>query len=326
MRAAKWRFRYLIIAVLIALGSNATAQEYPTRLIRIIGSSSPGSASDIYARIIAAELQASWGKTAIVENRWGATGVIGVDFVRQSRADGYTLLFTSNTPHVLGPLLMDPRPFDPVADFTPISKALKYPFYLVTHPSIPARTLTEFIAFARSRPGQLNYASSGQGGGSHLMAEVFNSAAGIRAAHVPYKGAAPAQQAVVSGESQYLFNNIGVSQPFVIAGKLRGLAVTGDKRSAVLPEIPTLAEAGIHGLEDAYVWLGMLGPAKLPPAITGKLSAEIIRIMHAPDVDRRVLKDGYVPVANTPAQFASEIQAEVSTWSRVIREKGIKGE
>jgi len=319
-------YLHLIIAGSIALGSIATAQEYPTRLVRIIGSSSPGSASDIYARIIAAELQASWGTTVIVENRWGATGMIGVDFVRQSRPDGYTLLFTSNTPHVLGPLLMEPRPFDPVADFTPISKVLKYQFYLIIHPSIPARSLTAFIAFAKSKPGQLNYASSGLGGGSHLMAEVFNSATGIRAAHVPYKGAAPAQQAAVSGESQYIFNNIGVSQPFVLAGKLRGLAVTGDKRSAVLPDIPTFSEMGIQGLEDAYVWLGMLGPAKLPPAITGKLSAEVIRIMRSPDVDKRVLKEGYIPVANMPAQFASEIQAEVATWSRVIREKGIKSE
>ncbi len=326
MRTAKSVCRDLVTSLLIVFASVAAAQEYPSRLIRIIVPFSPGSSSDIYARLIAGILQASWGKPAIVENRPGATGVIGSEFVRQSPPDGYTLLFTSNTAHVLGPLLIEPRPFEAVADFTPLSKALRFPLYLIVHPSIPARSLTEFIAFARSRPGQLNYASSGQGGGSHLVTELFNSAAGIRAGHVPYKGAAPALQAVLSGEAQYLFNNIGVSQPFVVAGKLRGLAVTGAKRSPALPEIPTIAEAGIQGLDDAYTWLGLLGPAKLPPAVTNKLSAEVIRIMRSPDVEKRVLRDGYVVVANTPAQFASEIQAEVEIWSRIIREKGIKAE
>ena len=172
----------------------------------------------------------------------------------------------------------------------------------------------------------LNYASSGQGGTSHLVAALFNSAAGIKAGHIPFKGAAPAQQSVMSGETQYLFNNIGVSQPFVIAGKLRGLAVTGDKRSPALPDMPTFAEAGIHGLEDAYTWLGMLAPAKLPAAITGKLSTEAIRIMRTPEMEKRVLRDGYAVVANTPAQFLSEIQAEIGIWSRIIRENGIKAE
>lgn len=327
MTASERSLRYFLVGALLALSSFATAQQvYPSRLIRIIVAFPPGGSADIYARILANELQSAWGKSVIVENRPGGTGVIGTQAVQRSPADGYTLLFTSNTGHVLGPLLQDPRPFDAVADFTPISKALKFPLYLIVHPSIPTRSLTEFIAFARSKPGQLNYASSGQGGGSHLVAELFNAAAGIKAIHLPYKGAAPALQAILTGESQYLFNNIGTSQPFVIAGKLRGFAVTGEKRSPALPDVPAIAEAGIQGLENAYTWLGLLGPPQLPPAVLSKLSAEVIRIMRRPDIDRRVLNDGYEVVASTPAQFTRDMQAEVATWSRVIREKGIKAE
>ena len=326
MSTSRWLCRFLLIDVLIALSGFAMAQDYPSRLVRIIVAFPPGGSSDIYARVIANELQVAWGRSVIVENRPGATGVIGTQAVRQSPPDGYTLLFTSNTAHVLAPLLQEPRPFDAVADFAPISKALRFPLYLIVHPSIPARSLTAFIAFARSKPGQLNYASSGQGGGSHLVAELFNAAAGIKAIHVPYKGAAPALQSVLTGEAQYLFNNIGTSQTFVLAGKLRGFAVTGEKRSPALPDVPAIAEAGIQGLENAYTWLGLFGPAQLPPAVLGKLSAEMIRIMRLPEVSKRVLNDGYEVVAGTPAQFTRDMQAEMATWSRVIREKGIKAE
>ena len=312
--------------VLGALAASAAAQEYPAKVVRFVLPFPPGGSTDIYARTIANELQSAWGKTVIVENRPGATGVIGAELVRQAPPDGYTLLFTSNTGHVLGPLLMATRPFDAVADFTPVTKVLKFPLYLIVHPSVPVKSIREFIAFARARPNQLNYASSGQGGTSHLVGELFNGAAGIKAGHVPYKGAAPAQQSVLSGETQYLFNNIGVSQPFVRAGKLKGLAVTGDKRSPALPEVPTIGEAGIAGLEDAYTWLGLLAPPKLPAAITGKLNAEVVRIMHTPEIEKRVLNDGYQVVANTPAQFAAEMQSEVAVWSRVVRDKGIRAE
>ena len=326
MITVKLAGRFLIAAALIALTGAAAAQEYPSRVIRIVVPSSPGSASDLYARIIASALQASWGRQAIVENRAGATGAIGSEFVLRSPPDGYTLLFTTDTGYVLGPLLMEPRPYDIVADATPITKVAKFPLYLVIHPSIPARSLTEFIALARSRPGSLNYSSSGQGGISHMAAELFNSAAGIKASHLPYKGGGPALQAVVTGEGQYLFNNIGLSQALVAAGRLRGVAITGDKRSPAAPAIPTFSEAGIRGMENVYSWLGVLGPAKLPPAIVSRLNTELIRIMRTPEFEGRVLKDGYTLVANTPTQFASEIQSDVDVWSRVIRDKGIKAQ
>lgn len=308
------------------VGTSALAQDYPSRIVRMIVPFPPSGSTDIYARLIAKELQAAWGHAAVVDNRPGATGVIGTELARRAAPDGYTLLFTSNTAHVLGPLLQNPRPFDAAADFTPVSKALRFPLYLVVHPSLPVRSLKEFIAFGKARPGQMSFASSGQGGTSHLVAELFNDVAGIKATHVPYKGTGPALQGLVSGETSYIFNNIGVSQPLVSSGRLRGLAVTGEKRSPALPDVPTAGELGIRGLEDAYTWLGMLAPLNLPQPVLAKLSAEVIRIMRAPEMEKRVLNDGYVPVANSPAQFRGELQAEVATWSRIVRERGIKAE
>ena len=320
------RISCLVVVLLMTLATMAGAQEYPTRLIRFIVPFPPAGATDIYARVVAKELQASWGQSVIVENRTGATGLIGTELAKRAAPDGYTLLLTSNSAHVLGPLPREPRPFDAAADFTPITKLLRYPLYLVVHPSIPARSLKEFIAFGKSRPGQLIFASSGQAGGSHVVAELFNEVAGIKALHAPYKGTTPAIQAVMAGESHYIFNNIGVAQPHVLSGRMKGLAVTGEKRSPVLPDVPTLGEVGIGGLENANTWVGLLAPANLPPAILAKLAAELMRIMRAPDMEKRVLNDGYVLVTNTPAQFKSEIQAEVATWSSVIRARGIKAE
>lgn len=318
--------RHLVIALLAMWNVAAWAQDYPTRVIRVIVPFPPAGATDNYARVIGKELQESLGQSVIVENRAGATGVIGSELVKRAPADGHTLLFTSNTAHILGPLPHNPRPFDPAADFTPISKVVRYPLYLVAHPSLPVRSLKEFIALARSRPGQLAYASSGQAGTSHLVTELFNAAAGIKATHVPFKGTSPALQSVMSGETQYIFNNIGVSQPMVLAGRMRGFAVTGEKRSPALPEVPTFAELGVRGLEEACTWLGMLAPANLPQPVLTRLNGEVARIMRTPGMEKRVQNDGYVAAVNSPAQFRTEIQAEVATWSKVIRERGIKPE
>jgi len=327
MRPCHHGYRLMAALLLITSTLSAFAQDYPSRIIRLIVPFPPGGSTDIYARIVAQALQASWGQPTIVENRPGATGQIGSDLAKRAAPDGYTLLFTSNTAHVLGPLFQNPRSFDAASDFTPLTKILRFPLYLVVHPSVPARSLKEFIALAKSRPGQLIFSSSGQGGTSHLIAELFNEAAGIKGAtHVPFKGTSPALQSVMSGETHYIFNNIGVSQPLVLARRLRGLAVTGEVRSPALPDVPTVAEVGIRGLESAYTWLGLLGPAGLPQNIAAKLSSEVIRIMRAPEMEKRVLKDGYMLVANTPAQFKSEIQNETATWSRVIRERSIKSQ
>jgi tripartite-type tricarboxylate transporter receptor subunit TctC len=313
-------------ALLLSLAVTAAAQDYPSKVVRIIVPTSTSGSVDIYARLVARDLQTAFGQSFIVENRPGATGMIGSELARRAAPDGYTLMFSSNTTHVLGPLPREPRPFDAVADFTSITKLLRYPLYLLIHPSVPVRTLNEFIAFAKGRPGELVYASAGLASMSHVAIELFTHAAGVRAIHSPYKGPTPALQAVAGGEAHFLFNNIGTSQALVAAGKLRGLAITGDKRSPVLPQMPTMAELGLRGFENVNTWVGSFAPAHLPQPILNKLSGEITRIMRTPEMEKRVLNDGYIAVVNTPSQFRSEILAEVEVWSRVVRERGIKAE
>jgi tripartite-type tricarboxylate transporter receptor subunit TctC len=274
--------------------------------------------------VIGQKLQEAWGQPVIVDNRPGGTGLLGSDVVRQSAADGYTLLFTSNSAHVMGPLLREPRSFDPVRDFTPISMVVRYPMYILVNAGVPARSLGELIALAKARPAQLNYSSVGTGSGGHLACELLNVAAGTQIVHVPYKGAAPAQTALVAGEAQVMCDSVGNSHALVVAGKLRGLAVTGAQRSPAVPDVPTLMELGLP--VEAYIWLGVLGPPAMPAAITAKLSAEIVRIMNLPDVRERVLKGGSEVVASVPEKFAGDMRAESDIWARVIREKGIKSE
>jgi tripartite-type tricarboxylate transporter receptor subunit TctC len=284
----------------------------------------PGGPTDLYARVIGQKLQEAWGQPVIVDNRPGGTGLLGSDIVRQAPADGYTLLFTSNSAHVMGPLLREPRSFDPVRDFTPVSMVIRYPMYILVNAGVPARSLGELIALAKARPAQLNYSSVGTGSGGHLACELLNVAAGTQIVHVPYKGAAPAQTALVAGEAQVMCDSVGNSHALVVAGKLRGLAVTGAQRSPAVPDVPTLMELGLP--VEAYIWLGVLGPPAMPAAITAKLSAEIVRIMNLPDVRERVLKGGSEVVASVPEKFAGDMRAESDIWARVIREKGIKGD
>ena len=316
--------RLCLAVVLTVAGGFAAAQSYPAKVIRIIVPFPAGGPTDLYARVIGQKLQESWGQPVIVDNRPGGTGLVGSDIVRQAAPDGYMLLFTSNSAHVMGPLLREPRSFDPVKDFTPLSMVVRYPMYILIHPSLPVRSIPELVALAKARPGQLNYSSVGTGSGGHLACELFNAAARTNIVHVPYKGAAPAQTALVAGEAQMMCDSVGFSHPLVVAGRLRGLAVTGAQRSAAVPEVPTLMELGLP--VEAYIWLGMLGPPGLPPAITAKLSAEIVRIMNLPDVRERVVKGGSEVIANTAEQFAGEMRTESDVWARVIREKGIKSE
>ena len=318
--------RLLLVLLLAVTPPVAFGDTYPLRPIRLMVPFPPGGSTDIYARIVARDLGAAWGQTVVVDNRPGGTGIIGTQTVRQAQPDGYTLLFTSNTGHVLGPLLRSPRPFDPVRDFAPISMAVRFPLYLIVNPALPARSLQDFIAYAKANDGKLNYASSGEGGYSHLAALLFNAAIGFRATHIPYKGAAPAQQAVVAGEAQYRFDNLGTSHPLVVAGKLRGLAITGKARAAAAPEAPTLAESGVPGLEGVYTWLGMLAPPGLPVPLVDRLSTEVIRILRSPEVAKRAARDGYEVVASTPAQFRADMQAEEGALSKIIRQQGLKAQ
>jgi tripartite-type tricarboxylate transporter receptor subunit TctC len=305
--------------------SLVNAQGYPSKPVRIIVPFPPGGPTDLYARLIAQQLQEDWKQPVVVENRPGGTGLTGSTVVLQAPADGYTLLFTSNSAHVMSPLLRTPRSFDAVRDFTPLAMVLRYPMYLLVNPGVPAGNIREFIAYAKANPGKLNYSSVGIGSGGHLACELFNMSAGTQIVHVPYKGAAPAQTALVAGEAQLMCDSVGNSQPLVTAGKLRGLAVTAPARSAAVPEVPTLTEIGVPGVE-AYIWLGLLGPAKMPDALAARLNAEVVRVMNLPALRDRVLKGGSELMLGSPERFAKDMEEETHLWNRVIKEKGIKAE
>jgi tripartite-type tricarboxylate transporter receptor subunit TctC len=303
----------------------AAEPNYPNRPIKVIVPFPPGGPTDNYARLIASKMQEDFKQPVVVENRAGGTGAPGTLSVMNAPADGYTLLFTSNSAHLIGPLLKNPLPFDSVKDFTPLSMVIKYPMYLLVNPSLPVKTIPEFIQYAKNKSNQLNYSSVGIGSGGHLACELFNIAAGTNVLHVPYKGAAPAQAALIAGETQMFCDSVGNSQGMVNAGKMRGLALFSDKRSNVVPDVPTMGEMGLQGLA-AYIWLGMLAPPNLPQDIMQKLNNELVKIMAMPEVAQFALKGGNDIVANSPAQFAQMMKEEKEIWLRVIREKNIKAE
>lgn len=303
----------------------AADNTYPNRPIKVIVPFPPGGPTDNYARLIASKMQEDFKQPVIVENRAGGTGAPGTLAVMNAPADGYTLLFTSNSAHLIGPLLKSPVPYDSVKDFTPLSMVIKYPMYLLVNPALPAKTIPEFIQYAKNKSNQLNYSSVGIGSGGHLACELFNIAAGTNVVHVPYKGAAPAQAALIGGETQMFCDSVGNSQGMVNAGKMRGLALFADKRSNVVPEVPTMGEMGLPGLA-AYIWLGMLAPPNLPSDIQNKLTTELVKIMSMPEVSAFALKGGNDIVANTSAQFGQMMREEKDVWLKVIREKNIKAE
>ena len=318
---------YFWLLALSAAFSSApvTAQTYPSKPIKIIVPFAAGGPTDVYARIIGQKLGEALGQPVIVESKPGATGLIGTAAVRDAPADGYTLLFTSNSAHVMGPLLHKPNSFDPVNDFTPVVMVLRYPMYFLTSAKVPVTSLKEFVALAKAKPGQLSYSSVGIGSGGHLACELINKAAGIETIHVAYKGAAPAQAALAAGQVDYMCDSVGFSQPLVVAGKLRGLAITAPTRSSAVPDVPTLAEQGVSGVE-AYIWQAIFAPRGLPEAIRNKLNTELVRIISEPAFKERVLKAGYELIAGTPEQLTKDVSAEKTVWNRIITEKNIKSE
>ena len=264
------------------------------------------------------------GQPAIVDNRAGANGIIGSDLVAKAPADGYTVLITIAT-HAINPTLYAKLPYDTLADFAPVSLLAEYPFVITVHPSLPAKTVREFIAFAKSRPGQLAYASSGNGSGPHLGMELFMSMAGIKMVHVPYKGAGQAMTDLVSGQVPVFLNNFLAGMPMIKAGRLRALAVTSSKRSGAMPELPTVAEAGVAG----YVvtgWYGMFVPAATPPAVIGALHAGAVNALKSKDVSARLSNEAADIVASTPREFADFLKAEIAKWAAVIRKAQVRPE
>jgi tripartite-type tricarboxylate transporter receptor subunit TctC len=303
---------------------SAFAQHYPAKPLRLIVPFPPGGPTDITGRTIGEKLQQRLGQPVIVENRPGAGSIIGTEAVVKSPADGYTLLLGSNS-IALQPLLQAKLPYDPQKELTPVILAVRIPNVLVVHPSVPANSVVEFIALAKSKPGTLNYASVGNATGPHLFAELFRNLTGVNIVHVPYKGTAPAVTDLLGGQVQALFDSLATALPNIRAGKLRALGVTSTQRSKSAPDIPTLAESGAPGYE-ATGWFGVLVPAGTPQDIVTRLNSEIGAILKMPDVEERFLKFGAEGGGGSPADFARFIQSEQAKWGRIIREAGIKAE
>jgi len=303
----------------------AAADAYPARPIRFVVAFPPGGGTDIIARSIAQKLAERLAQQVVVDNRPGAGGNIGTDIVAKSAPDGYTMLMGSAGPLAINASLFASMPFDPVRDLAPVTLAASTPNVLVVHPSLRAATVKELIALARTRPGEINFASSGHGTPAHLAGELFNSMAGVKLVHVPYKGAAPALADLLGGQVQLMFSTMPPALPHVKDGKLRALAVTSLKRSRATPDLPTVDEAALPGFE-ANTWHGVVLPAGTPPAIIARLNREIVAILHLHEVVERLSSQGAEPVGSTPEEFAAYIRSETVKWAKVVRESGAKAE
>ncbi|MBV1796127.1 tripartite tricarboxylate transporter substrate binding protein [Siccirubricoccus sp. G192] len=309
-------------AGLLAMPGLTWAQAWPERPVRLIVPFAPGGPTDILARALAERLFDAWHQPVVVENRPGAGSSIGTEYVARQPPDGYTLLFGA-TAHVMNPPLLPRLPYDPVRDFTAIINAAFHPMVLVVHPSVPVRTVPEFLALAKSRPGGVTMGSAGIGNASHLATALFSQVAGVELTHVPFNGAAPAQTAILSGQVQAGFLNSTVAVQQIRAGTLRGLAVADARRWRELPDLPTLPELGFTGVE-AVSWYGILAPAGLPAPLTERLYRDILAVLHQPAMRERIIRAGLDPIEVGPAEFQAQLGTELAKWTRVIREAGIK--
>ena len=303
----------------------ACAQEYPRKAIRLIVPFAPGGGNDTVARAIAQSAGASLGQPVVVDNRAGAGGMLGAELAARAPPDGYTLFLGGVGSHAINPNLHAKLPYDPVKDFAPITLIASAPSVLVVNPSLPARTLAEFTALAKASPGRINYASNGNGSSAQLAAVLYESMAGVQMVHVPYKGLAPALVDLLAGEVQAMFSSVVAIVPSIKAGRLRALAVTGKRRAALLPEVPTLDESGVPGYE-AGSWYGILAPAGTPQAVVAKLHKAIVRALAQPEVRERLVSEGAEVIGSTPEAFAAHITAELARMGKLIRDAGIRME
>ena len=310
--------------LMLAASLNVSAQEkYPNRPVKIVLGFPPGQATDTVARAIAQKLGESTGQTFIVENRPGAAGIIGTDLVAKSAPDGYTLVMGSSGVMAVNPGLYSKLPYDPVKDFAPITVVVSVPLFIVANPSFPPNTVKELVAFAKANPGKVNYASGGSGVTNHLAMELFKSVTGADMVHVPYKGGPPALTDLIAGQVNVMFETGPGAIPHVKSGKLKAIAVGGLKRSAALPNLPTVAESGYPGFE-AVAWIGISAPAGTPKEIITKLNTEIVKIANMPDIKERFLGLGADTVGNTPDEFAVYLKSEIAKWGKVVKDSGAK--
>ncbi|MGE0849297.1 MAG: Bug family tripartite tricarboxylate transporter substrate binding protein [Hyphomicrobiaceae bacterium] len=312
----------LALAALVSLLAPASAQSYPDRTVKIIVPFGAGGPADIYARFIGQHLQESLKQTFVIENRPGAGSVIGTGEVAKSAPDGYTLLMMSNT-HTTNETLRPNKPFQLMRDFVPVAPVNYSDLLMVVHPSVPAKDLKEFLAELKAKPGALNYASSGPGTPYHMAAELFKAMSGTDIVHVPHKASGEARTAVIGGHVQMMIDAITTTAPTVQSGQVRALGTTGKARSKLLPEVPTIAEAGVPGYE-ATIWLGFMAPAGTPQPIIDKLNAEINKVLTKPEVKEAWVNQGAEPLVMSPAEFDTYLRADIDKWAKVIQSAGIK--
>jgi tripartite-type tricarboxylate transporter receptor subunit TctC len=303
----------------------AAERAYPTRPIRIVDPFPPGGPSDIVGRSLSQKLTEALGQTVVVDNRGGASGIVGCEIVANAAPDGHTLLLGPSGALTIQPTLNPKLPYDPQRDFETVSQLTSGPQVIAVNPAVPAKSVQDLIALAKAKPGQLNYASGGAGTANHLAAEVFRLAAGVNIVHIPYKGTGPALTSVLSGESQMIVSSLLPALPHVKSGKLRALAVTSTSRSGAVPDVPTASESGLPKFETSS-WHGILVPAKTPRAIITRLHGELIKVLNLPDVRERLTVQGLNVVASTPQEFAAYIKSETVKYARVIKQAGIKPE
>jgi len=300
----------------------AFAQDYPNKPIRFIVPQPPGGTSDIVARAFAQKLAENVHQQVVVDNRAGASGTIGTDLAAKSTPDGHTIVLAYTT-HTTTPGIYGKLPYDPVADFAPVTILTAAPLLLVVHPKIPVTTVKELIAYAKPRPGELNFCSAGNGSGSHLAGELFNTMTGVKLTHIPYKGSGPAITELIGGQVQLMFAGIVPIDPHVKAGRLRAIAVSSPQRAASIPQIPTIAEAGLPGFE-VVGWYGVLAPARTPPAIVARLNRELLAILQTPEIRDRLKREGAEPVGNSPAEFTAFLKTDLARWAKVIKTAGAR--
>jgi tripartite-type tricarboxylate transporter receptor subunit TctC len=323
MKTALRFFAAAMSAGLLAQVSHA--QNYPVRPVRMMVPFQAGGGSDTMGRIVSSKLSERLGQQFVVENRPGAAGSIGADIAARAPADGYTLLLGSTSELVQYPNVNPKVPYDPLRDFAPIGLVGTVPMVLVLHPSLPVKNVKELIALAKSRPGEINFGSAGQGATTHLAVELFNLLTGVKLTHVPYKGSPQAVTDLVAGNVQLGIPTMPAALPFIKAGRVKVLGVTTAKRASNLPDVPTLNEAGVKGYEAA-LWTAILGPAGTPPAIVNRLNSEIAAIVQLKDVQEALARQGAEAQTSTPAEFGQFLKTEYAKWARVVNEEGIRME
>jgi tripartite-type tricarboxylate transporter receptor subunit TctC len=318
----KWHNGTLSALTFLACASASEAQDFPSRPIRIIVPSTAGGSVDTLARTVGTQLSQRWSQQVVVDNRSGAGGVIGGEIAARAAADGYTLIMATIAAMATNVSLVRKLPYDPIRDFAPITLVASQQIVLLVHPAVAARSVPDLIQLAKAKPGEFTFASAGSGSGGHLSGELLKLLAGIDLTHVPYKGIAPAIVDVISGQVAMTFASVISGAPHIKSGRLRALAVTGAHRSAALPELPTMMEAGVRGYESS-TWYGLLAPKATPRALISKLNREVVAIINLPEVKTRLLAEGAEPVGNTPEEFGEFIRAEIVKWAKVIRAAGL---